>query len=46
MKGGIDLLGGVDFSLGNKLGSLVELKLLNVTRYRQIKFNTGLAWNF
>ena len=46
VKGGFDLLGGVDFSLGNKLGSLLELKLLNVTRYRQIKFNTGLAWNF
>lgn len=44
VKGGLDLLGGAEFSMGTRLGSFLELKLLNVTRYRQIKFNTGLSW--
>ncbi len=46
IKGAVDLLGGVDFDMGGRLGSFVELKFLNVTHYRQLKLNTGLHWGF
>ena len=45
VKGGLEALGGVQFGMGTRLGSFLELKLLNVTQYRQYKFNTGLSWN-
>ncbi len=45
VKGGLEALGGVQFGMGTRLGSFVEVKLLNVTQYRQYKFNTGLSWN-
>jgi hypothetical protein len=46
VKGGVNAMVGADFNLGGRLGSFVELKLLNVSHYRQVKFNTGLGWNF
>ena len=46
VRGGLGALGGVEFNLGSRLGSFVEFKYHNVTRYRQLKFNTGLGWNF
>ena len=46
VRGGFAALGGVEFNMGARLGSFVELKYHAVSKYRQIKFNTGLAWNF
>lgn len=46
VRGGPDALGGVDFNLGSRIGSFVELKYHDVSHYRQLKFNTGLSWNF
>jgi hypothetical protein len=45
IKGGVNALGGVNFGMTDRLGSFVELKFLGVSKYRQIKFNTGLSWN-
>lgn len=45
VKGGFEALGGVQFGMGTRLGSFLELKFLNVTQYRQVKFATGLTWN-
>jgi hypothetical protein len=46
VRGGGDVLGGVEFNLGARIGSFVELKFHDVSRFRQVKFNTGLGWNF
>ena len=46
VKGGLEALGGVQFGMSTRLGSFLELKFLDVTQYRQLKFNTGLTWNF
>jgi len=45
VKGGVEALGGLQFGQGARLGSFLELKFLDVTQYRQFKFNTGLTWN-
>lgn len=45
IKGGVNALGGVNFGMTERLGSFIELKFLGVSKYRQIKFNTGLSWN-
>jgi hypothetical protein len=46
VRGGLDALAGVDFGMGSRIGSFVEFKFHNVSHYRQLKFNTGLSWNF
>jgi hypothetical protein len=46
IKGGVNVLGGVDFAMNERLGSFLELKLMSVVKYRQVKFNTGLNFNF
>jgi hypothetical protein len=46
VRGGGDALGGVEFNLGARIGSFVEFKFLDVSHFRQFKFNTGLGWNF
>jgi hypothetical protein len=46
VKGGLDVLGGIQSNPEARLGSFLELKFINVTSYRQFKFNTGLLWNF
>lgn len=45
-KGAVDVLGGMDFDIGGRLGSFIEGKFLNVTQYRQFKLNTGLHFSF
>jgi hypothetical protein len=45
VKGGFNLLGGVQANPSARLGSFFELKFLDVTTYRQFKINTGLTWN-
>lgn len=46
VRGGYSLLGGVNFTLTDKLSNFVELEHHGVTDFRQLKFNTGLGWNF
>jgi hypothetical protein len=46
VRGGLAALGGLEFNLDSRIGSFLELKYHNVPHYRQLKFNTGLAWNF
>ncbi len=46
VRGGLAALGGVEFNLGARIGSFLELKFHDVSQYRQVKFNTGLSWNF
>jgi hypothetical protein len=46
VRGGLQALGGAEFNLGSRLGSFIEFKYHDVSRYRQFKFNTGLSWNF
>jgi hypothetical protein len=46
IKGGLDVLGGIQSNPEARLGSFLEFKFINVTAYRQFKFSTGLAWNF
>jgi hypothetical protein len=46
VRGGVDVLGGVEFGFASRLGSFIELKYHDVSKYRQLKFNTGLNWNF
>jgi hypothetical protein len=46
VRGGGDALGGVEFNLGARIGSFVEFKFHDVSQFRQVKFNTGLGWNF
>ncbi len=46
IKGGVDLLAGVQSNPDTRLGSFLELKFLGVAKYRQLKINTGLNWNF
>ena len=45
VRGGGDALGGVEFNMGSRIGSFLELKFHDVSGYRQLKFNTGLSWN-
>ena len=45
-RGGFSALGGVEFNLGERLGSFVEFKYHHVPDYRQLKLNLGLSWNF
>lgn len=46
IKGGFDVLGGIQANPDARIGTFLELKFINVTSFRQFKFNTGLAWNF
>lgn len=46
VRGGYSLLAGVSFPLTEKLSNYVELQHHGVSRFRQLKFNTGLGWNF
>jgi hypothetical protein len=46
VRGGVDALGGVEFNFAARIGSFLELKFHDVSQYRQVKFNTGLNWNF
>lgn len=45
-RGGYSLLGGVTFPMTERLYNYVELEHHGVSHYRQLKFNTGLGWNF
>lgn len=45
-RGGYSLLGGVTFTMSKRLSNFVELQHHGVSRYRQLKVNTGLGWNF
>jgi opacity protein-like surface antigen len=46
VRGGYSLTGGVSFPITQKLSNFVELQHHGVSRFRQLKFNTGLGWNF
>lgn len=46
VRGGYTLLAGVTFTMTNRLSNFVELEHHGVSRYRQLKLNTGLGWNF
>ena len=46
VRGAVAMLGGVQFGMTDKLGSFVEVKFHDVAGYRQVKFNTGLGWNY
>ena len=46
VKGGLQAMCGVEANPDARIGSFLELKFLDVTGFRQFKFNTGLAWNF
>lgn len=46
VKGAVSALLGAQFGIGEKLGSFVELKFHDAVDYRQVKFNTGLSWNY
>lgn len=46
VRGGYSLMGGVSFPITQKLSNFVELQHHGVSRFRQLKFNTGLGWNF
>jgi hypothetical protein len=45
IKGGFNLLAGIQSNPSTKLGSFLELKFLDVAAFRQLKISTGLAWN-
>ena len=45
-KGGLTLLGGVQFGPKAKLGNFLEAKGHFVGGYNQLKINMGLSWNF
>jgi opacity protein-like surface antigen len=44
MKGGLSVLGGINFALNEKIDNFVELKYHHVTDYKQLKFNWGLSF--
>jgi opacity protein-like surface antigen len=46
VRGGYSLHGGVSFTLTKSLSNFVELEHHGVSNFRQLKFNTGLGWNF
>jgi opacity protein-like surface antigen len=46
VRGGYSLHGGVTFPLTRALSNFVELEHHGVSHFRQLKFNTGLGWNF
>lgn len=46
VRGGYSLVGGVTFPITPKLSNFVELQHHGVSRFRQLKFNTGLGWSF
>lgn len=46
VRGGYSLLAGLSFPMTERLSNFVELQHHGVSHYRQLKFNTGLGWNF
>jgi opacity protein-like surface antigen len=46
VKGGLTILGGLNFELTERVGNFIELKYHDVSDYRQLKFNWGLGYNF
>ena len=46
VRGGYTLHGGVTFPMNDRLSNFVELEHHGVSHFRQLKFNTGLSWNF
>jgi opacity protein-like surface antigen len=46
VRGGYSLHGGVTFPLTRRLANFLELEHHGVSHFRQLKFNTGLSWNF
>ncbi|MCC6350302.1 MAG: hypothetical protein IT347_12015 [Candidatus Eisenbacteria bacterium] len=46
VRGGYTLHGGVTFPMNQRLSNFVELEHHGVSHFRQLKFNTGLSWNF
>lgn len=44
--GGYTLLGGVTFTMTDRLSNFLEIEHHGVSHYRQLKVNTGLGWNF
>lgn len=46
VRGGYSLHGGVNFTITDRISNFVELTHHGVSRFRQLKFNTGLSWNF
>ena len=46
VRGGYSLVGGLSFPMTDRLSNFVELQHHGVSHFRQLKFNTGLGWNF
>ena len=46
VRGGYSLHGGVNFTITDRISNFVELTHHGVSHFRQLKFNTGLSWNF
>jgi hypothetical protein len=46
VKGGLALLGGLNFKMTDKFDNFLELKYHHVSDYRQLKLNWGLGYNF
>jgi len=46
IKGGLLLVGGVNFGLAGNLGNLLELEYHHLPDQSQLKFNWGLSWAF
>jgi len=46
VKGGIALLGGINFPLTERIDNLLELKYHVLSDYGQFKLSWGLAWDF
>lgn len=44
VKGGVSLLGGIDWDMNGRLGNMLELKYHHVGDYKQLKINWGLSW--
>jgi len=44
VKGGLSVLGGVNFPLTSRIDNFLELKYHHVPDYRQLKFNWGLTF--
>lgn len=46
VRGGYSLVGGLTFPMTDRLTNFIELQHHGVSHFRQLKFNTGLGWNF
>ena len=46
VKGGLTVLGGLNFEITESVSNFLELKFHDVSDYRQLKFNWGLGYTF